>query len=107
MLGIFALVAQTVSLGSGQTSATVLPSNDFETVIPNQIGSFEKTPVEIGGEKWNAICLNPGAVTHEKGYPQLPVFNRRIIFVNQAKIIIERPLNNTTAFRLLRNLPQT
>lgn len=88
-LGIFALAAETMSLGAGQTSATVLSSNDLETIIQYQIGRFEKFSVEIDGEKWNTVYINPGAVTHDKGYPQLPVFNRSIVIDGRSTMKME------------------
>ncbi len=80
---IVSVAAETVSLGGGN-SVAVISSSASETVLQYQIGTFEKTPVNINGNEWFHLQLPKEGITQEKGYPQLPVFNRSIIVDNTA-----------------------
>ncbi|MDD4224185.1 MAG: C25 family cysteine peptidase [Candidatus Cloacimonetes bacterium] len=78
------LAAETVTNGAGVNSATVLSSTPAETVIQYEIGRYEKKEVEIDGQAWYEISLAKEGRLLEKGYPELPVFNRSIIIDGQA-----------------------
>ncbi|NLN85533.1 MAG: hypothetical protein GX135_05465, partial [Candidatus Cloacimonetes bacterium] len=89
MLSIFALTAQVITTGSGTNSVTVLSSSDSETVLQYQIGRFEQTPVNISGQEWFHVTLSKEGITQEKGFPQLPVFNRSIIIDDTSLMKLE------------------
>jgi len=81
--------AETVTLSSGANSVTVMSSSATETVLQYRIGSFEKIPVNIDGSEWYHILMPKEGVSQEKGYPQLPVFNRSIIIDNNALMALD------------------
>ena len=81
--------AETVTLGSGVNSVTVMSSSATETVLQYRIGSFEKIPVNIDGSEWYHILMPKEGISQEKGYPQLPVFNRSIIIDNNALMALD------------------
>ncbi|MCB5285046.1 MAG: C25 family cysteine peptidase [Candidatus Cloacimonetes bacterium] len=89
MLLVFGLAAETTTLGGGSNSVTVLSSSGSETVLQYQIGRFEQTRVQIGGEDWYHINLPKEGITQDKGAPQLPVFNRSIIIDPTARMRLE------------------
>jgi hypothetical protein len=88
-LGIFALAAETVTLGGGDNSITTLSSSTSETVVQYQIRKFEQTPVKIEKNQWFQIRLPKEGILHEKGFPELPVFNRSIIIDDTARMKLE------------------
>jgi len=83
------LAAETITVGGGSNSVTVLSSSGTETLLQYQIGRFEQTRVQIGGEDWYHIDLPKEGFTQEKGAPQLPVCNRSIIIDPTAKMRLE------------------
>ncbi len=89
MLSIFVLTAQVITTGSGTNSVTVLSSSGSETVLHYQIGKFEQTPVDISGQEWFHVTLPKEGITQEKGFPQLPVFNRSIIIDDSSLMRLE------------------
>ena len=92
MLLVFGLAAETTTLGGGSNSVTVLSSSGSETVLQYQIGRFEQTRVQIGGEDWYHINLPKEGITQDKGAPQLPVFNRSIIIDPTARMRLDPTL---------------
>jgi len=85
----FVLSAEVITTGNGKNSVTVVNDNANETILKYQIGEFEKNRVLIDGEDWFQIRLPKEGITQEKGYPELPVFNRSIIIPDQALMAIE------------------
>ncbi|MDY0151547.1 MAG: C25 family cysteine peptidase [Candidatus Cloacimonas sp.] len=83
------LSAETVKLGFGTNSLTLLSSNENETTIQYSIAEFEKTPVTIDGIVYNHIRLANEGITQDKGFPELPVFNRSVIIGNNALAKLE------------------
>ncbi len=89
LLAIFALTAQVITTGSGTNSVTVLSSSASETVLQYQIGNFEQKPVTIAQKEWFHVTLPKEGITQEKGFPQLPVFNRSIIIDDSSLMKVE------------------
>ncbi len=83
------LNAETMQLGLGENSLTVLSSSDNETLLQYRINQFEKQKVAINGTEWYQVRLPKEGVTQDKGFPELPVFNRSIIISNSARIKLE------------------
>jgi hypothetical protein len=83
------LAAETVQTGAGINSAEVLSSSPSETVLHFQVGSYEKTKLEIEGEDWYEISLPKEGRLLKAGLPELPVFNRSIIIDDQALMKVE------------------
>ncbi len=86
---IASVAAETVSLGDGANSVSVISSSASETILQYRIGKFEKTPVTIDSEQWYHVQMPKEGITQDKGYPQLPVFNRSIIVDNTARMAME------------------
>lgn len=83
------LFAQTVRLNEGSNSIRVIFSDELETILQYNISHFETKPVQIDGNEWHTILLSKEGITQDKGYPQLPVFNRSIIISNTARMNLE------------------
>ncbi len=83
------LSAEVITTGNGKNSVTIVNDNADETILQFQIGEFEKNRVFIEGEDWFQILLPKEGITQEKGYPELPVFNRSIIIPEQALMAME------------------
>ncbi len=83
------LAAETVLSGAGVNSAEVVSSFQTETIIQYNIGKQEQTEVRIDGSSWYQISLAKEGSLLEKGYPDLPVFNRSIIIDGQARMKAE------------------
>lgn len=83
------LAAETVTTGSGVNSAEVISSTQMETVINYNIGRYDKTELQIDSSSWYQISLAQEGRLLEKGYPDLPVFNRSIIIDGQARMKAE------------------
>ena len=85
----FGLFAETVTLGSESNALNVLHSSDNETVLQYKIGTFEKESVQIDGEKWFHVSLPKEGHSQDKGFPQLPVFNRSIVIPGSSAMHLE------------------
>jgi len=83
------LSAEVITTGNKKNSVTIVNDNADETILQFQIGEFEKNRVFIEGEDWFQILLPKEGITQEKGYPELPVFNRSIIIPEQALMAME------------------
>lgn len=83
------LAAEMVQTGSGENSLNVLSSSETETILQFKINQFEKQQVQIDGNIWYQIRLPQEGITQEKGFPELPVFNRSIVISNSAKMKLE------------------
>jgi len=88
-LTALALSAETVSLGDGNNSITLLSSSAAESVVQYRINKFDQTPVQIEGNQWFQIRLPKEGILQEKGFPELPVFNRSIIIDGSARMNLE------------------
>ncbi|MDD4309115.1 MAG: C25 family cysteine peptidase, partial [Candidatus Cloacimonetes bacterium] len=74
-----AFSTETVRLGLGENTLSVINSTTSETVLQYEINHFEKSKVQINGAEWFKINLPKEGITQEKGFPELPVFNRSVI----------------------------
>lgn len=83
------LMAESVTLATGINSINLMSSTTTETILQYNIGLFEQESVKIGSETWHHITLPKEGISQEKGYPQLPVFNRSIIISDQAAMDLE------------------
>ncbi len=89
LFAAFALSAETVTLGTGDNSLSVISSSTTETILQYRVNSFEKEAVKINGTEWFHISLPKEGITQEKGMPELPVFNRSIIIDNNAYVKLD------------------
>ncbi|PKN72043.1 MAG: gingipain R, partial [Candidatus Cloacimonetes bacterium HGW-Cloacimonetes-3] len=89
LFAAFALSAETVTLGTGDNSLSVVSSSTTETILQYRVNSFEKEAVQINGAEWYHIRLPKEGITQDKGMPELPVFNRSIIIDNNAFMKLE------------------
>lgn len=80
---------QSLQLGSTPNGFRVIASTETETHIQYNIGSFENRTVIINGETYQHISLGNEGISQEKGYPELPVFNRSIIIPASALMQID------------------
>ncbi len=78
------LSAELMQVGFGQNSIAVLSNSENEALLQYNISQFEKTKVEINGSEWYHIRLPKEGITQDKGFPELPVFNRSVIIPNQS-----------------------
>ena len=85
----FSLSAELIAEGNSKNSVSLLIDNESETILEYRIGEFEKNMITIEGEEWYQIRLPKEGITQDKGYPELPVFNRSIIIPDQALMAIE------------------
>ena len=82
-----------ININDNTFSIDVLNSNKQQTTISYEFGSFERSAVEIDGKTYYRLFLSGGAVTFEKGAPELPKISRSIIIPDDAKVevnIIEK-----------------
>lgn len=89
MTGLSLFAVETVYLNSGSNGYRLLSSDDSETRIQYNIGSFEKSAIVIDGKEFYNLNLPKEGITQDKGYPQLPVFNRSIIIPDRAKMKLD------------------
>jgi hypothetical protein len=83
------LASETIRLNDGNNSIQVLSSTETETILQYNITTFDKARVEINGREYFHISLPEEGITQDKGYPELPVFNRSIIISNTARMSFE------------------
>lgn len=88
-LTAMAFSAETVRLGLGSNTVTVLSATDSETIVQYTIAEFEKNLVKIDGQAFYQVRLPQEGFTQDKGMPELPVFNRSIIIDNNALMKME------------------
>jgi agmatine/peptidylarginine deiminase len=88
-LSVFAIAAETVRLGNGDNTVSVLSSTQSETTLQYQITNFNKTSIDLNGSEWWQIYLPKEGITLDKGDPELPVFNRSIAIDDRAKMKLE------------------
>lgn len=86
---ISSLASETVRLNSGNNSIQIISTSPTETLLQYKISHFEKTKILIDGEAWYQVNMPREGVTQDKGYPQLPVYNRSIIVADKAKMKLE------------------
>ena len=83
------IMAETITLGNGQNGISVLSSTENETILEYTIGKFETLAVQIDNMTWHNVYLPGEGILENKGYPQLPVFNRSIIINDRSLMKIE------------------
>ena len=83
------IMAETITLGNGQNGISVLSSTENETILEYTIGKFETLAVQIDNMTWHNVYLPGEGILENKGYPQLPVFNRSIIVNDRSLMKIE------------------
>lgn len=86
---ITSLASETVKLGNGTNSIRGISFTASEAILQYKVSHFEKTKVIIDGDDWYHISLPKEGFTQDKGYPQLPVYNRSIIIADNAKMKLE------------------
>ncbi|HOV17076.1 MAG TPA: C25 family cysteine peptidase [Candidatus Cloacimonadota bacterium] len=83
------LFAETVSMGNGSNSVSIISSSETETILQYQISNFVKNKVALNDETWYQVSLPHEGITLDKGFPELPVFNRSICISGTAKMNLE------------------
>jgi len=83
------IMAETITLGNGKNGISVLSSTENETILEYTIGKFETLAVQIDNMTWHNVYLPGEGILENKGYPQLPVFNRSIIINDKSLMKIE------------------
>jgi len=83
------LFAETVSMGNGSNSVSIISSSETETILQYQISNFVKNKVALNDETWYQVSLPHEGITLDKGYPELPVFNRSICISGTPKMNLE------------------
>ena len=83
------IMAETITLGNGKNGISVLSSTENETILEYTIGKFETLAVQIDNMTWHNVYLPGEGILENKGYPQLPVFNRSIIVNDRSLMKIE------------------
>ncbi|MBN2830262.1 MAG: T9SS type A sorting domain-containing protein [Candidatus Cloacimonetes bacterium] len=86
------LLADTVTLNSGENTVRLLSSDRTSTVLELTIGQFEKESIRIDGSEYNLIQLAGEPKSLTAGAPQLPEVNRSIMIEAQtdAQVKIRR-----------------
>lgn len=75
--------AEIVTINQNPLSFEAVESTDNRTTIEINLGSFHRTPVEIDGETYYHVQIEPGRYTLEEGYPELPKLTRSIIIPDE------------------------
>ncbi|MBC8215015.1 MAG: hypothetical protein H8E64_00680, partial [Candidatus Marinimicrobia bacterium] len=88
---IFALIttfvfSETMVINTNEFSVQVLNSNDQQTTISYDFGSYNRFPVEINGETYYRLHVENEAVTFDSAAPELPKITRSIIISDDAKV---------------------
>ncbi|MFO7659277.1 MAG: C25 family peptidase propeptide domain-containing protein [Candidatus Cloacimonadaceae bacterium] len=89
ILSISGIAAEMVKLSAENNSVQVISSSSTETILQFNISQFSQEKVVIDGSDWYHINLLKEGITQDKGFPQLPVFNRSIIIDNNARMKLE------------------
>lgn len=79
---IASLSGEKVVLNDKNNSVDLISSDNFNTTLELNIGSFSTTPVKIAGEEYFKISISQEAETYQKGAPELPILTRSIIIDN-------------------------
>jgi len=83
------IMAETITLENGKNGISVLSSTENETILEYTIGKFETLAVQIDNMTWHNVYLPGEGILENRGYPQLPVFNRSIIISDRSLMKIE------------------
>ncbi|MBM4400247.1 MAG: agmatine deiminase, partial [Candidatus Cloacimonetes bacterium] len=86
---VWVLSAETVRISDSANKIDVLSSSASETILQYTIGSFERGRISINEVDFYHLRLFKEGITLDKGYPELPVFNRSIIIGNTARMRME------------------
>ncbi len=80
--------SEEITINEYEFNVNVISSNEVQTIIEYNFGSFERIPIEIDGETYFRLSLNRESETYEKGHPELPKITRSIIIPDDAKMKI-------------------
>lgn len=83
------IMAETITLGNGKNGISVLSFTENETILEYTIGKFETLAIQIDNMTWHNVYLPGEGILENRGYPQLPVFNRSIIISDRSLMKIE------------------
>ena len=91
VLFILALIAvfsytEEIRINNSDFEVEVLSSNNDQTVIEYNFGSFKRKSVNVDFENYYQIYLENESHTYEKGNPSLPKITRSIIIPGNAKM---------------------
>ena len=86
---VSAITAETIKLDERDNSIQIISSSGSETVLQYNISQFDQNQVKINGANWFHISLPKEGITQDKGFPELPVFNRSLIIDNSALMQLE------------------
>ena len=81
--------AEKITITDENYSVKLLSSDNMETRIEYNIGSFERIPVQINGETYYQVFLPKESSIYEKGNPRLPKITRSIIIPDDAKMDVK------------------
>lgn len=85
----FCLNAKLIQVGSGINAVDLIHTNASETVLQYHLGQIESQVVQIEGREYHQLSLDGEGILQERGFPELPVFNRSIIIPSSALMQIE------------------
>jgi len=80
--------SEEIIISENEFSVNVISSNDTQTIIEYNFGSFERIPVDLEGETYFRLSLDQESEMYEKGDPELPKITRSIIIPDDAKMKI-------------------
>lgn len=88
LLPLAPAVAETVSIEGNPEGLSVelVESSALRTVIEYRIGSFDRTPVDIGGVIYDAVSLRGESDIMAPGLPRLPDVARSIVIPDDAEM---------------------
>ena len=81
--------SETIKINENTFKVDVLESNNQQTTISYEFGSFERSEVLIDGKIYYRLLLPGGSITFEKGKPELPKITRSIIIPDDGKVNVE------------------
>jgi len=80
--------SEEIIINEDEFNVDVISSDDAQTIIEYNFGSFERIPVEINGNAYFRISLDQESKTFDMGNPELPKITRSIIIPDDAKMKI-------------------
>ena len=81
--------AENVTVSDEPFRVEVISSDEQKTVIEYNLGSFDRLPIVINGEKYYRLVLEHEANILEKGNPSLPKITRSIVIPDDAQIKVK------------------
>ncbi len=85
LIAVFSYAEQ-IRINNSNFEVEVLSSNNDQTVIEYNFGSFERKQIQVGAENYYQLFLEKESFTYEKGNPSLPKITRSIIIPDQSKM---------------------